>query len=235
MGLEEGRDFNPWPHKEDCNASLYNENPNYFSCVRTLYKNGTKHDTVCRNVGDYCYVYDNDGKKIQDLFPNSKIVYNYDPDTQQKTSVVYYNADGSLRHYATYENGKDKETFWESSSYAYTIINDVAGDGSNKWWTYYYDNPPRASVERYENGSHKYTLTYDSSGQISQVRFNQASGVSAYVYYNAAGEITSSNCNSGACDGWTPPSRDSFTHTLPERPQSTCLEDNPDNPIVCGS
>ena len=234
LRLEEGRDFVQWPQTEDCNPRIYGYGNSYTDCVRTLYKDGTKHERICSSTINVCMVFNNDGKKIQQLSTNTHQVDTYDPETGKKISSFRYKEDGTLNNYSKYDsNGNLMESVTVES-------NRVAlrnYEGSGTYLTYFSNNSNSIPSTNYYQGTMRYSQSYDSTGQISSVTFWPASGVSASVSYNSDGSIKSSSCTSGDCDNWTPPERSSFTYTLPQRPQTNynCLEDNPDNPIVCGA
>ena len=232
LNLAEGYELITWPQQTGCDPAEYGYSSSYYNCYRVLYKDGTKMDTICRIENPMCYVYNNDGNLTQRFFTNPSVATIYDPDTGKKIAQLDYNADGSFQRYTEFEDGIPTRGIDKVGNVTRLIDYDE-GSGSD----YYLIR--NNQITRWENYSQqKYEQYYDSEGRLSRVYFYAISGVKAQVNYNTNGEISSFVCMSGNCENWTPPEMSSFKYQIfPEIPEmnNNCLEDHPDNPMVCGA
>lgn len=243
LGLEVGRDFVKWPQEEDCDPTVYEYsngvryNRGQFYCKRSLFKDGTKEERVCSNANDQCRIFNNEGKKINQLnkVGNTWQIYTYDPNTSQETSRYTYQ-NGLLKSYNIYENGRTVESY---SRYSSSSLLNYYDEGSGNYWQSQFNasGTPQYTLH-FENGTQVSSQKYNSSGQITSVDFLEASGARATVLYNDNGSIRYSRCYSGDCDNWEAPERSSLKYgttgiSLP--PTTEYCVDNPNEDFFCGS
>ena len=240
LGFEEGRDFVNWPQQEDCDPSIYPfAYSNQRTCVRTLYKDGTKQDRVCIKGVSRCYIYDNEGKQIREISKSTKSVAidNYDPDTGEKTSSYYYDLDGFVKEYTKYENGQTVEFFGNNSTSLYFYNPD-----QTLYATSYNSDGTPNMLQYIDRSSGSWNVLsrqyYGDDGKVSRIEYRDNYGVRAAVYYNSDGTInTSTTYCSRNCTGWEPPARSTLKYeTAVSNPKYTnyCTE-HPEEEILCAS
>lgn len=216
LGIEEGNPYVTWPQTEECNPTLYGRASGYYSCTRSIYKNGTKRDVVCWIGWNSCEVYDNDNNKVAYFDLGSSVTtlegvrrqliryMEYDPDNSNKVlaSREYYQDDGTIRGWANYNRDGSLKESGSASSYIQYSSEGRTNYSSDDYGWHYFDT--------YDNSNNKLvSKSYDEGGNLRSIKY-YAPGSSSWIEsinFNAAGQETSYNCRSGACaeEGYVKP------------------------------
>ena len=234
LNLAEGEEFISWPQTEECKASIYGYNSYRYSCVRTLYKDGTKSDRVCvidTTNGIACNIYDNDGRQRRQILTYPKNgtfrIIEYGDVYKEDFS---YNPDGSLARYNKYlVEGNKRLEYYDGVTYDQYAYN---GNITDKWTTYLKGT---IRTHHYVDGKEVSRQYYNAEGKVYEINYRSDGKTIETIRYDSNGNITMHTCSSGACTepGYVPATQESLG-TLPSGLQiPNYCENDPEELELC--